>query len=214
MIPIWLKALIAQAGALLLCLGIVSLGAGFGSVWSILALQGALAAGLSLVFALPWWWLPIQASFLPLLAFVHSAHLPPAVPMGILLALWLMFRSTVRERVPLYLSGQETWHALASLMGGRDSPRFIDLGCGLGGTLGYLARVRQDGEFHGIESAPLPWLVSRVRLLGFSNALVRLGNLWNEDLSRYDVVYAFLSPAPMPALWKKACEEMRPGSIL
>ena len=28
----------------------------------------------------------------------------------------------------------------------------------------------------------------------------------------FDVVYAFLSPVPMPALWSKVCREMRPGS--
>jgi hypothetical protein len=33
------------------------------------------------------------------------------------------------------------------------------------------------------------------------------------DLSGYDVVYAFLSPAPMPQLWAKARREMRPGSL-
>jgi hypothetical protein len=27
------------------------------------------------------------------------------------------------------------------------------------------------------------------------------------------VVYAFLSPAPMPRLWEKICAEMKPGSL-
>ncbi|HSX69654.1 MAG TPA: class I SAM-dependent methyltransferase, partial [Pseudomonas sp.] len=30
----------------------------------------------------------------------------------------------------------------------------------------------------------------------------------------YDVVYCFLSPAPMAELWTKARSEMRPGSLL
>jgi hypothetical protein len=33
-------------------------------------------------------------------------------------------------------------------------------------------------------------------------------------LSDYDVVFAFLSPAAMPALWRKASAEMRPGTLL
>jgi len=33
------------------------------------------------------------------------------------------------------------------------------------------------------------------------------------DLSRHDVVYAFLSPVPMSALWEKVRREMRPGSL-
>jgi hypothetical protein len=43
---------------------------------------------------------------------------------------------------------------------------------------------------------------------------VRWGNLWSTDLSCHDVVYAYLSPAPMSSLWEKARREMRPGSLL
>ena len=42
----------------------------------------------------------------------------------------------------------------------------------------------------------------------------RLGSLWNLPLGEYRVVYAFLSPAPMQALWAKAQREMKPGTIL
>ena len=40
------------------------------------------------------------------------------------------------------------------------------------------------------------------------------GDFWRTDLARYDVVYAYLSPAAMPRLWAKARREMRPGSLL
>ena len=43
---------------------------------------------------------------------------------------------------------------------------------------------------------------------------MRWGSLWSLDLGGFDVVYAFLSPAPMPELWAKAEREMRPGSLL
>jgi hypothetical protein len=33
-------------------------------------------------------------------------------------------------------------------------------------------------------------------------------------IAGFDVVYAFLSPVPMPRLWAKACEEMKEGSLL
>jgi predicted O-methyltransferase YrrM len=34
------------------------------------------------------------------------------------------------------------------------------------------------------------------------------------DFAQFDVVFAYLSPAAMPELWKKAQREMRPGSLL
>jgi len=38
-------------------------------------------------------------------------------------------------------------------------------------------------------------------------------DFWEENLSAYDVVYAFLSPVPMSELWQKAKREMRAGSV-
>lgn len=38
-------------------------------------------------------------------------------------------------------------------------------------------------------------------------------DFWKEPLADYNVVYAFLSPAPMSDLWAKINREMRPGSL-
>ena len=43
---------------------------------------------------------------------------------------------------------------------------------------------------------------------------VRWGDFWSTGLADYDVVYVYLSPAPMARLWEKARREMRPGSVL
>ena len=46
------------------------------------------------------------------------------------------------------------------------------------------------------------------------NCKMILGSLWKQELGAFDIVFAFLSPAPMPALWEKAIREMRPGALL
>jgi hypothetical protein len=38
-------------------------------------------------------------------------------------------------------------------------------------------------------------------------------SFWDGDLGRYDVVFAFLSPAVMAELGEKVRREMRPGSL-
>lgn len=213
--PVWLKAFAAQLLALLLACAafVLSRAAGAGiPPWGFLLLQAASAAGISRLLALPAWWLPMQAAFLPSLVLLLRLGLPPAIYLAAFMLLWLFYRSNTRDRVPLYLSSRATWQALEQLTDGRH--RFLDLGCGLGGTLKYLARRHPECTFEGVESAPLPYLVSRLRLLGMANAHVRLGDLWREDLGEYDIVYAFLSPEPMPALWRKARAEMRQGSVL
>jgi cyclopropane fatty-acyl-phospholipid synthase-like methyltransferase len=93
--------------------------------------------------------------------------------------------------------------------------RLIDIGSGLGGLVLYLSRVRPDAACEGIELAPLPWLYSwlRARLAGGA-ARFRLGDYEKLDFAAYDLVFAYLSPAAMPGLWRKAAAEMRPGAML
>ena len=68
--------------------------------------------------------------------------------------------------------------------------------------------------FHGVETAPLPFIISWLRSkIAKAQFKVMYKNMWQVDLSRYDVVYAFLSPQPMPDLWQKVQREMQPDSI-
>ena len=116
------------------------------------------------------------------------------------------------ERVPLYLSGRATAQALSRILP-TGPVRFIDLGCGPGGLLARLSRAHPEVCFEGVESAPLPWLAARLRLVRRRHCRVQWGDLWALPLEEYDVVYCFLSPAPMARLWAKACAELRPGAL-
>jgi hypothetical protein len=42
---------------------------------------------------------------------------------------------------------------------------------------------------------------------------MHFGDIFAHDLTGYDLVYAFLSPAPMSRLWDKVGREMRPGTL-
>ena len=70
-------------------------------------------------------------------------------------------------------------------------------------------------RFDGIELAPLPAAISKLRAVIVSgrNCHISWGSFWKRSLADYDVVFAFLSPVPMPALWDKARAEMRAGSL-
>lgn len=214
---VWLNALSAQAGGVMLAYLMARTSASLGTnlqLEAVIAIQAMAAVMMSVVLRLPRWWLPLQALFLPTLAFTLNLNLPPPLFLAGFTVLWLIFRHNTRERVPLYLSNPTTWRALVECLPDGVGVRFVDLGCGLGGTLAYLADARSDGHFYGIESAPLPFLLSRLRLMRKDNAEVCFGDIWCEHLGKYDVVYVFLSPEPMPALWEKARAEMRPGSLL
>ncbi|QOJ23517.1 MAG: class I SAM-dependent methyltransferase [Gammaproteobacteria bacterium] len=181
--------------------------------WSLL--QG-LAAGLfSYALRMPVWWMPIHFAFIPLVVVALALNISSTACLVLFLGLWLIYGKTYKTQVPLYLSSNRVTQVLQSLLPESNRFSFVDLGSGCGGLLSHLAQKNRNGVFHGIEAAPLPFLISKLRsLFGAKNCAVTWGDFWQQDFSQYDVVYAYLSPVPMAALWEKACKEMRPGSLL
>jgi SAM-dependent methyltransferase len=104
---------------------------------------------------------------------------------------------------------------VAALLPAGRPVRAIDIGSGLGGLVLELARRRPESRFEGIELAPLPWLASRLRArLSASRSHFIRGDYERLDFGQYDLVFAYLSPAAMDGLWRKARAEMRPGALL
>jgi len=116
--------------------------------------------------------------------------------------------------VPYYPSGPAGWHAVAAVLPDRPL-RIVDIGCGFGGMVRYLAKHRSDCSVTGVELAPLPcWVAKAVNMACGSRGRILHGDYQRLDFADYDVVFAYLSPAAMPELWGKARAEMRPGSLL
>ncbi|MEW5782357.1 MAG: class I SAM-dependent methyltransferase [Pseudomonadota bacterium] len=176
-------------------------------------LQGGLAAMIALKLRAPRWWIPIHLGFMPLGVIVHGLDIAPGWFLAAFVLLLLVFWRTDASRVPLYLTNRTTAQTLLGLLPATPC-RILDLGCGDGGLLKTLALARPDCLFTGIEHAPLPWLVARLRCAGLPNVTILRRDFWNVSLGGHAVVYAFLSPAPMPRLWAKAHREMSPGALL
>ncbi|WP_374683836.1 trans-aconitate 2-methyltransferase [Accumulibacter sp.] len=180
--------------------------------------QTALAIGaVALLFASitrqAWWWRLIHALFVPLVWAASTLAIDPGWYLLLFVLLLLFYRGALGGQVPLYLSNRASAAALAELTSDLPAMRFLDLGAGVGSVLAPLAKQRPEARFTGVENAPATWAVGRLRTLGLTNCDWRWGDIWHTELSAYDVVYAFLSPAPMTALWEKAQREMRPGAL-
>lgn len=216
-LPVALQSLFIQIAALGFAVLTVRLLSGFAdlqpTLWQFVLVQGGLAGGLSLLWRQPRWWLPLHAGFLP--AVFGALHIDIAawVYLAGFALLGGFFWTTFRTRVPLYLSDRKAWDAVAEKLPAGRPFRFIDLGSGLGGLLLDLEKRFPQGDFTGVELAPASWLVSRLRA-AVSGSRVRFlrQDYAALDLSGYDAVFAFLSPAAMPALWQQVCAQMRPGS--
>jgi hypothetical protein len=215
------QALAIQSGALLLvALSLLLLTrlhwlqpGHFPSMTTVALLQGALAALLSRWRRQAAWWPVMHFLFLPAALAALSLHLPPWLFLGVFLLMLTLYWSTFRTQVPFYASGAAAWSAVEA-----ELPRqpfcMIDVGSGLGGLVVHLAAGRPESRFEGIELAPLPWLVSRVRQVAGARCRFLRGDYHRLDFGAYDVVFAYLSPAAMPALWAKARAEMRSGTLL
>jgi hypothetical protein len=173
---------------------------------------GLIAAALGHAWGLPIWWLPINFLFVAGLLAMQGLQLDAYWYLAALVLLLLVYGRVALTRVPLYLSSRAAWQAVADLMPARAV--VADLGSGMGGLLAFLSRQRPEGVYVGVETAPLPFLISRLRArLGGGRYSVGWNNFWKLDLQPYDVVYAYLSPVPMADLWRKARSEMRPGTL-
>ena len=177
-------------------------------------LQGAIAAMISVRCRMATWWIIIHLLFMPILTATLALNIPAYWFCIGFLVLALIYGKTYQTQVPLYLSSQEVTKVLSSWLPKQHNFSFIDLGCGCGGLLKDLSQVQSNGSYHGIEAAPLPYLVSKLRNIVFApKNTITWGDFWKDDLTQYDVVYAYLSPVPMKSLWEKARQEMQPGSI-
>ncbi|MEQ8589639.1 MAG: hypothetical protein RIB70_07740 [Roseitalea porphyridii] len=184
-----------------------------GAFLSGLAAQCGVAALATWLIGLPVWWVFIAVAFPLALAAGLRFETLPAWPFGIAFVLiYLFFSNTARDRVPLYLSNRRTAQALSDLMRQRGARCFIDLGSGMGGVVRAL-----DGDgrvARGVETAPMVWLLSALMSRMTGRGQILRQDIWTTDLSGEDLVYAFLSTEPMPALYNKARSEMKPGGLL
>lgn len=209
------SALLAQIAGALMAFSLVWLARAFVQppLFHAAVLQGACAALVSWRLGEPRWWWLINFLFMPLAVIALALNIAPGWYLLAFALTLLVFWRTDRSRVPLYLSNVPTASAVATLLPAQ-AGTVIDLGCGDGRLLRHLAALRPDCRFTGIEHAPLPWLLARLFNLRCGNVTIRYGDFWQQNLGDFDVVYAFLSPTPMPELAAKARAEMETDKLL
>lgn len=188
--------------------------------WAFWVVEGLLAALFAVVLrCAPWWWginLVFPVALMLAVAGLGEVGLSPLwFGLGFLILL-LVFWNARGERVPLYLTNAATHAALRAILEREPGAarRVADLGSGLGGALRALAESPRVAQAVGLETAPLPWLVSALRFRRHPLIRVRRASIWSGRLSDFDVVYAFLSPEPMPRLWAKLVKEARKPMLL
>lgn len=184
------------------------------SIWLFLTVHGVLAATVSYFLRFDWWWSLIQIVFPLCIFWFFQQDIPSWVYLIALAFFTLLFWSNYQTQVPYYPSKASLTTPILKLLPNGSEFKFVDLGSGLGGLLFDLARAQPQGRYVGIEYAPLPWLISRIRCW-MKSVKVELvwGNFFELDLVQFDVVFCYLSPAAMPSVWERVQSTMKPGAL-
>lgn len=205
---------VSQIVALGVTIGLARLGYLPPGVFVTIAVQALVAFLCARALKLSKPWQAFNLLLVPALFLLLHFGLPAWVAiLGLTLSL-IIYIPTFWTRVPFYPTSTPMYEAILRKLPSDREFSFIDLGCGYGTLLRYLAQQRPLGKFYGSEIAPLPYVVARVRALLFGNRMrISFKSFWNINLEAFDFVYAFLAPDPMPRLWDKAQKEMRSGSL-
>lgn len=179
------------------------------------ALQALFAITLSCFMSMAVWWHVIHGLFPILVGLMLKYPITPAFYLYGLILTSAVYWSTFRSQVPYFPSNDQVTLPLKNLLLQQGPARVIDIGSGLGGLMMQLAQSFPRSTFSGIEIAPLPWAMSVLRSK-FTRSPVKFlyGDYRHLNFGDYDVVYAYLSPVVMSAVWQKAVKEMKPGSLL
>ena len=184
-----------------------------GSFPTAIVIMACCAFGLSRWLKLPAPWQALNLLMIPAVVIWSLLDVPAMASGTVLFAIALLFMPTFWTRVPYFPTHRKMYDAILSKLPQTGGFSFVDIGCGGGTLLAYLARRRPDGSFLGVDISPMAWFLSHLRTFTLGKVRVRFKSLWALNFGDFDVVYAFLAPGPMPDVWEKAKREMKTGSL-
>lgn len=115
--------------------------------------------------------------------------------------------------VPYYPTPFQSYQTIASLVP-EDAISFADLGCGTGKLLQYVCSSKKVSKLYGYEISIFPYIIAKFRSLLQNKIKIRFCSFWSINWNQFDVIYCFLSPAPMSKVSEKFNREAKNGALL
>jgi len=184
-------------------------------IWVLVLTQSSLASLMAILLKTAYWWRYIHFSFPVAIGLAISFNISNNFFLVGFILFAVLYWSVFLTQVPYYPLQKGVCESVTKLLPNQERLKVIDIGSGLGGFCMKFVNLRPGSIVHGIEIAPLPWLISYLRgRVAASPAKFTLGNYHQLDFAEFDIVFAYLSPAVTLDLWQKASKEMRPKTLL
>jgi hypothetical protein len=163
------------------------------------------AALLSYWMGLPKWWCWINGLFPIMVGIFQSFNWSSSIFLAGFLILALFYWSNFLTRVPYYPSTETVWSEIADLLPDDQAVNVLEIGSGFGGFCLFVKKQKPNSTVIGVELSPIIWLYSRIRQLMLKIDCQFLRHDYRRmDFAQQDLIFAFLSPAAMPALYLQA----------
>jgi len=127
--------------------------------------------------------------------------------------LLIVFSGDPLSRVPWFPTKRKDYGSIEKLAHLKPGLIFYDLGSGTGNMLFYLSK-KYNIKCVGIERSPFFYLYSKIKSFLYDGVEIHYGNFLKHDLSKADVVYAFLHPAIYKKLELKIKNNLKNNSKL
>ena len=169
-----------------------------------------LALALALLHRRPWRRL-VVALGLPAALLLQGIALPAWAWLVPLLLLAMLYPRRLWQDAPLFLTPARAFDELPAQLPLAEGACLHDAGCGSGAALRAWRRAYPGLRLSGTEASRPLVIWARWRCPW---AEIRLGDLWADDWSAFDVVYLFQRPESMGPALAKARAELRPDAWL
>lgn len=128
----------------------------------------------------------------------------------LILLLILLFLGALFE-APWLPTKKKDYERIIKMANLRPEMSFYDLGSGTGDMLFYLSQ-KYNINCVGIEISPILYLYSKIKSIFYKKVKIKYGNFYKYDLSKADVIYAFLMSKNFDRLKKEIGKKMKKDS--
>jgi len=116
-------------------------------------------------------------------------------------------------RIPYYPSRESRLKRLLDIFVPEPGSRIVDLGSGDGRVLRAIASKFDDVYLHGYEKDARLVRVAKSLSRNYKNIEVYNADLFEVDITKYDIVYTYLTPEALDRLRRKANQFLEDGGV-